>query len=118
MLNNQKLKEFFYRLFRQCTDCKLSIMTLPDKQIRHYLPEQLDQLIADGQRLGAVCNALSSKITAVRVENDNTLVFCHAGGTETVKRWQDRSRRESWTPAMKELARQKELERRSHHDKQ
>ena len=47
MLNNQKLKEFFYSLFGQCTDCKLSIMTLPDKQIRHYLPEQLDQLIAD-----------------------------------------------------------------------
>ena len=56
MLNNQKLKEFLYSLFGQCTDCKLSIMTLPDKQIRHYLPEQLDQLIADGQRLGAVCN--------------------------------------------------------------
>jgi len=45
MLQKQKLKEFFHSLYGQCTDCKLSIMTLPDKQIRHYLPEQLDQLI-------------------------------------------------------------------------
>lgn len=62
-------------------------------------------------------DALDSKITTVRVENCNTLVFCLADGTETVKQWQDRSRRESWTPEMKEKARQKDLERRSHHAK-
>lgn len=83
----------------------------PSKQI----PE--DTLIAaTGEVIGST-DAIASKITAVRVENDNTLVFCLADGTETVKRWQDRSRRESWTPEMRNAARKKEMERRSHHDK-
>ncbi len=58
-----------------------------------------------------------SKITVIRVEKDNTLVFCYTDGTKTVIQWQDRSRRQSWTPEMKEAARKKELERRSHHEK-
>ncbi len=62
-------------------------------------------------------NNFLSKITAVRVEKDNTLVFCISNGTQSVKRWSDRSRKQSWTADMKELARQKELERRSHHEK-
>ena len=83
----------------------------PSKQI----PE--DSLIAaSGEVIGST-DAIASKITAVRVENDNTLVFCLADGTETVKRWQDRSRRESWSPEMRNAARKKEMERRSHHDK-
>ncbi|MDD6703569.1 MAG: hypothetical protein PUE34_04395, partial [Clostridiaceae bacterium] len=39
--------------------------------------------------------------------DDNTLVFCFTDGTQTVKRWQHRSRAESWTPEMRESARQK-----------
>ncbi len=62
-------------------------------------------------------DAFLSKITAVRVEKDNTLLFCFSDGTQSVKRWQDRSRHQSWTPEMKEAARKKELERRSHHEK-
>ena len=62
-------------------------------------------------------DAFLSKITAVRVEKDNTLVFCFSDDSQSVKRWQDRSRRQSWTPEMKEAARKKELERRSHHEK-
>jgi len=61
-------------------------------------------------------DAFLGKITAVRVEKDNTLVFCFKDRTETVKRWQDRSRRESWTEDMKAAARQKGLERRTRHD--
>lgn len=80
MLNNQKLKEFLYSLFGQCTDCKLSIMTLPDKQIRHYLPEQLDQLIADGQRLGAVCNTYFDVNPKIQSLKDGL-----RGGSETVQ---------------------------------
>ena len=80
------------------------------------IPEEI--LIAATKEVVGSLDALGSKITAVRVENGNTLVFCHTDGTETVKRWADRSRRESWTPEMKEKARQKEMERRSHHDKQ
>lgn len=83
----------------------------PSKQI----PE--DTLIAaTGEVIGSI-DAIDSKITAVRVENENTLVFCLTSGERIVKRWQDRSRRESWTPEMKDAARKKEIERRSYHDK-
>ena len=59
-------------------------------------------------------NALGDKITAIRAEKDNILVFCFKDGSETVKRWQDRSRAESWTDEMKAAARQKSLERSKH----
>ena len=56
-------------------------------------------------------DALYNKITAVRVAEGNTLVFCFKDGTETVKRWSDRSRAESWTPEMRDASRKKTLER-------
>ena len=57
-------------------------------------------------------DALDGKITAVRVEKDNTLAFCFPDGTTSVKRWQDRSRAESWTPAMRAAAAEKTRERK------
>ena len=48
-------------------------------------------------------------LTAIRAENGNRLVFCFKDGSESLKRWQDRSRAESWTDEMKETARQKVL---------
>ena len=65
--------------------------------------------------IGAL-DTLHDKITAIRVENNNTLIFCFKNGTESVKRWTDRSRAESWTAEMKEKARQKTLERRKEHE--
>ena len=76
----------------------------PSKQI----PESVLETIAD--EVGGV-----GKITALQACNGNTLVVTLTSGEEIVKRWQDRSRRQSWTPEMKEMARQKELERRSHY---
>ena len=52
-------------------------------------------------------------LTALRAENGNRLVFCFRDGSESVKRWEDRSRAESWTPEMKEAARQKSKMARS-----
>lgn len=52
-------------------------------------------------------DAFESKITVIEAHDDNTLVFCFTDGTQTVKRWQHRSRAESWTPEMREEARQK-----------
>jgi len=52
-------------------------------------------------------------LTAIRAEKDNTLVFCFKNGEQTVKRWRDRSRAESWTDAMKETARQYALAQHS-----
>ena len=57
-------------------------------------------------------DALDGKIMAVRVEKDNTLVFSFPDGTTTVKRWQDRSRAESWTPEMRAAAAEKTRERK------
>ena len=48
-------------------------------------------------------------LTALRATKDNTLIFCFKDGSQTVKRWKDRSRRESWTEEMKEKARQQAL---------
>ena len=50
-------------------------------------------------------------ITEIRVENNNRLVFCFNDGTERTEQWKDRSRAESWTPEMKEAARQRMLKR-------
>lgn len=58
-------------------------------------------------------DAFLSKITEVRVENGNRLVFLHSDGTQTVKRWADRSRANSWTEEMKEAARSRAKEMRS-----
>lgn len=50
-------------------------------------------------------------LTEIVTESGNRLIFHFKNGTKAVKRWQDRSRAESWTPEMKEAARQKAIER-------
>lgn len=54
-----------------------------------------------------------SKITVIEAHDDNTLVFCFTDGTQTVKRWQHRSRAESWTPEMREKARQRTAQQKT-----
>ena len=71
----------------------------PSKQI----PE--NSLISITEEVLGSTDTLYDKITAIRAEKDNTLVFCFKDGSETVKRWQDRSRAESWTEEMKDAAR-------------
>jgi len=44
---------------------------------------------------------LYSRLTAIRADKNNTLIFCFRDGKEIVKRWKDRSRSESWTPEMR-----------------
>lgn len=78
----------------------------PSKRI----PE--NTLIAVTLEVVGALDALDGKITDVRVEKDNTLVFCFPDGTTTVKRWQDRSRAESWTPEMRAAAAEKTRERK------
>lgn len=58
-------------------------------------------------------DTFESRITAIVAHDNNALVFCFADGTETVKRWEHRSRAESWTEEMREVARNKEKERRA-----
>ncbi len=75
----------------------------PSKQI----PEgTLEKAAAEVLGLDAFdAKALHDKITAIRAEGNNTLVFLFKDGTQTVKRWADRSRAESWTPEMRAAAR-------------
>ena len=72
------------------------------------IPESILEAIAD--EVGGI-----GKITALQACEGNTLVLTLTNGEQIVKRWQDRSRRQSWTPEMRAEARQKDLERRSHH---
>lgn len=51
-----------------------------------------------------------NRITVIEARDNNTLVFCFADGTPCVKRWQHRSRAESWTPEMKNVARKRATE--------
>lgn len=55
---------------------------------------------------------VKSKITEIIAEKSNVVVFCMEDGFEIVKRWKNRSRAESWTPEMKEQARQRALQAR------
>ena len=77
----------------------------PSKQI----PESI--LTATTEEVIGSMDAFPGKITGIRVENGNRLVFLHPDGTQTVKRWQDRSRADSWTAEMKEAVRRRERER-------
>lgn len=79
---------------------------IPEEELYKITAEALGVPVTD-------VNTFFSRITAIRAENDHTLVFTLTDGTQTVKRWQSRSRRNSWTPEMKEAARQRELERRA-----
>ena len=72
------------------------------------IPEQVLEVIAD--EIGGI-----GKITALQACKDNALILTLTDGTQTVKQWQDRSRRDSWTKEMKETARQKAKERRVQH---
>lgn len=51
-------------------------------------------------------------LSEVRAENGNRIIFHFQNGETVEKHWQDRSRAESWTPEMREKARQQFLNRR------
>ena len=57
----------------------------------------------------------TGEITAITAHNNNLLEFTLKDGTNAVKRWQDRSRAESWTPEMRIAAGEKTRERSQRH---
>ena len=57
-------------------------------------------------------NEVRSKITEIRAEKNNVVVFELFDGTEIIKQWKDRSRAENWTPEMKEQAKQSAIQAR------
>lgn len=78
------------------------------------IPEEtLETLTCEVLGEGSIdSDMVRSKITAIRAEKNNVVVYCMDDGSEIVKRWKDRSRAESWTPEMKEKARQRALQAR------
>ena len=55
---------------------------------------------------------VKAQVENILVCGGNKLIFRMKDGWEIERTWKDRSRSKSWTPEMKEAARQKELERR------
>ena len=53
---------------------------------------------------------VQEQLSGITVADGNELTFHFRDGRTISHRWQDRSRSESWTPEMKEAARQKALE--------
>ncbi len=72
------------------------------------IPE--DKLVQTAALVGA-----TGEITAITAHNDNLLEFTLADGTTAVKRWQNRSRAESWTKEMRQAAGAKTKERNKRH---
>ncbi len=72
------------------------------------IPEEtLISLTCEVLGVGSIdSDAVRSRITAIRAEPNNTVVFSLNDGSEIKKQWKDRSRAESWTPEMKEAAAQ------------
>ena len=79
----------------------------PSKQV----PDQTLTAVTSEVLGGFSYELVQSRIREIVVCDNNRLVFIMKDGTEIERIWQDRSRRESWTPEMKEAARQKSLER-------
>lgn len=57
----------------------------------------------------------TSETTAITAHNENLLEFTLKDGTNAVRRWQDRSRAESWTAEMRRAAGEKTRERNQRH---
>lgn len=55
---------------------------------------------------------MEAQIDHIEVPADNHLKFYLRGGRVEERIWKDRSRRESWTPEMKEKARQNAMKRK------
>jgi DNA invertase Pin-like site-specific DNA recombinase len=54
--------------------------------------------------------AFINQITEIRVPDANRLAFVFSNGNVAHREWQDRSRRESWTEEMREVARNRQLD--------
>lgn len=79
----------------------------PSKQI----PEET--LMRVTVELFGDCALLREKVTMIKAESGNLLTFCLKDGKEITRRWEDRSRAESWTPEMREAAAKRTKERRN-----
>ena len=79
----------------------------PSKQIpEETLMRVTAELVGD-------CALLRETVSEIKAENGNLLTFCMKDGSEITRRWEDRSRADSWTPEMREEAGKRTKERRN-----
>lgn len=97
-------KESPYRTFWACsTYQKLGVKACPCKRI-------------DEEELVNIIEQLEIQIDSIKeitINNDFTLYILNKDGREFCSKWKVRSRRDSWTPEMREKARQREMERQA-----
>lgn len=97
-------KESPYRTFWACsTYQKLGVKACPCKRI-------------DEEELINIIEQLEIQIDSIKeitINNDFTLYILNKDGREFYSKWKVRSRRDSWTPEMREKARQREMERKA-----
>ena len=77
---------------------------------KHCASKQIPEATLDELVRQVTDNPFSVK--KIIADDGNTLHFHFSDGTAVTRTWTDRSRAESWTPEMKEKARQQSLARR------
>jgi len=80
---------------------------IPESILQQVTAEVLGKADFTGEQL-------HSQIQKTVVYSENVLIFCFRYGSEVTRKWEDRSRAESWTDEMKEAASQKVLGRNKH----
>jgi len=81
----------------------------PSKQIPEHILYKISSEVLEIQEFDD--KVFEREIEKIIVSGANELVFIFRNGNKIEKKWSDHSRRDSWTPEMKEKARQKTLER-------
>ena len=75
------------------------------------IPEET--LLRTAEEVAGDIAPLREKVSHIVADNGNLLTFFMKDGSITTKHWEDRSRAESWTPAMREAARTRTKEQRN-----
>ena len=114
---------FFYTGFIQCAKCGKNFRrkttaarivwicsTFNTKGKKHCASKQIPEATLD-ELVRQVTDDPSS-IKKIIADDGNILRFHFSDGTEITRTWADRSRAESWTPEMKETARQHAMTKR------
>lgn len=90
---------YSYRGKEQCPAKRI-----PEDILKQKCAEVMEISVYDSERF-------RETVSSITVPDDNILVFTFYDGSERTITWQNRSRRESWTPAMREAARAATLRR-------
>ena len=92
------------RTFQEIGKAGCPAKQIPERILEAVTAEVLGLAAFDGE-------AFMEKVDRIEVPEANILVYFFKDGHRVERTWKDRSRSESWTPEMREAARQRTLER-------